>query len=865
VLGYLIMYFFLSFLSGIALFYTFQYFPFLTSTVVLLACLYLFLKRKFFCIAIILLGIGFAFIRYEPHKEMAHISNKEVEVKGIFLSLPIETESGRFRQFFEIKAAMDLKDGERVDELAGREIILFSESEREPEREYELTIKFLRDRTRLNPGRRHTDMLSAKIIEVVDSGNLRTSLYARLQEQRHRLDRFISEHFEKDSAAFIASITTGQRALMDESLRNAFSVTGLAHILSISGTHFGLFSVLLFGIFRLLIAGLPYRILQRITIYLTPSQASALLSFPFMLAYLGLSGGSIPAVRAFIMISLFLIGLLIARKGFWLNSLLFAAFVLTVWNPSVILDLSFQLSFLAVLFIGFAINTIEGDEKQEMKLLEESESPSRLKKVSNYFKNALLLTLSASIGTAPLVAYHFHYFSVISPLSNLLIAPLIGFILIPLSVASSFLFLITGHYMFTPIVSTISDVSISLVKLLSDIPFADIKIPPFPPIIVLLFYAGFIFYFLSGMPKNADRNKKPNNLNEMPKQAWPEEIPKQVRNDTFRVRHDGTVSKGLKIVTLNHALNLIQESFQNLCRHFGGRKRYTLLIPFVPVLIYFSLTIFEKKDLTITFLDVGQGDSSVVELPDGKTLVIDTGRTGRETAGFLTYRGKRTIDALAISHIHPDHTGGLDHLLRKFRVKELWDNGRLIIPEDFSSTVKVRSLTRGDVVEGKGYRIYTLHPYSEFYSVFGSEYVGANNESLVLKIEGKNRSFLFAGDVEEEAEDDMSHLGRWLKSDILKVPHHGGKTSAHEPFLELISPQFAVVSVGRDNRFGHPHREILDMLGEAKIFRTDNDGAIKIKESDKGLEIKIYKDIQLEKTKSIRREVENIKRLFVRW
>jgi competence protein ComEC len=533
--------------------------------------------------------------------------------------------------------------------------------------------------------------------------------------------------------------------------------------------------------------------LQRITIFLTPSQASAILCFPFMLAYLGLSGGSIPAVRSFIMISLFLVGLLIARKGFWLNSLLFAAFVLALWEPGVILNLSFQLSFLAVLFIGFSINTMEDEKRHERGVEGETEFPPRIRKVFIYLKNALLLTLSASIGTAPLVAYHFHYFSIISPLSNLFIAPLIGFILIPLSVVASFLYLITGHYIFTPLVSAVSDVSITLVRLLSHVPFADIKVPAFPPIMVLLFYVGFIFYFLS------------------------------------------------------------------------GEKRYTLIIPFIPIMIFLSLSIFERKELTITYLDVGQGDSSVVELPDGKTIVIDTGRGGRETASFLRYKGKEVVDAIVLSHAHPDHTDGLDYILKRFEVKELWDNGRLVLPEDFVANVKHRALNRGDVVEGKGYGIHVFHPYPEFYTMYGNEYVGANNDSLVLKIKGKNKSFLFAGDVEEEAEEDIMHIGRWLKSDVIKVPHHGGKTSAYEPFFEAVSPQVAVISAGRDNRFGHPHREILDMLNKVKVFRTDTDGAIKIRESGKGLTIKTYKDTQFEKTRSFKREIENIKRVFMVW
>ncbi len=697
------MQFFISFLTGIVLFYSFQYFPFSTVFISVLSSIYLLVKKRLLLILIIISGIAFAFIRYEPVKDIPDICGKGFAVKGIFEYPPTKTESGMFTQDLNIKSAVDIKTGVEVNELTGQEVVLFSDREFNPGTEFKLAIKFLKSRKRLNPGEQSRDNLYANLTDIYNSGNRRISLSSKIQEYRYKLNRYIEENFKKDSGAFIASITTGQRANMDEELRDSFNVTGLAHILSISGTHFGLFSMLLFGMFSFLIKALPYRILQRITIFLTPSQAAAILCFPFMLAYLGLSGASIPAVRSFIMISLFLSGLIINRKGFWLNSLFFAAFIITVWEPEVIFSLSFQLSFLAVLFIGFSIENKE-DEKRDNEKKED-------KKIVRYIKNAVLLTLSASIGTAPLVAYHFHYYSVISPISNLFIAPLIGFVLIPLSVFSSFLFLITGHYMFTPIVSAISDVSLLLVKIFSHIPFADIKIPAFPPIVVLLFYTGFIFYFL---------------------------------------------------------LN---------------KRRYALIIPFVPIIIYLSMSFFERNELNITYLDVGQGDSSVIELPDGKTMVIDTGRTGRETASFLKYRGKKTVDALILSHIHPDHTGGLDYILKRFKVKELWDNGRIIFPDNFTSNINRKTLNRGDIIEGRGYSIYILHPYPEFYTMYGDEYVAANNDSLLLKLKGNSKSFLFSGDVEEEAEKDLLNLRSWLKSDVIKVPHHGGKTSSYESFL----------------------------------------------------------------------------------
>jgi competence protein ComEC len=787
---------FISILAGVSLFYSFQYLPFSTSFAFCVSVVCLLLKKNFLPILMIIVGVGSALLHYEQPKDMSYIAGKEAVVRGIVQSYPIETaENSMFRQTIYIKSAVDSKTGEQLKDLDNQDIFLLSHQEFQPSTEYEIVIKFLSDTTRLNPGSFMNKEIYAKLLEVNRAEQKKISLKSEVQRLRYKLNSHIQENFKKDSAAFITAITTGQRTLMDEDLRNAFNVTGLAHILSISGTHFGLFSVLLFSIFRLIIRALPYRVLQRITILLTPPQAAALVSFPFMLAYFGLSGGSIPAVRSFIMISLFLLGLLIGRKGLWLNSLLFAACILTLWDPKVILDLSFQLSFLAVLFIGFAVETRGDKTKHGAESLEKPKVYLATNKLGRYLWNALFLTVSASVGTAPLVAYHFHYFSIISPLSNLLITPLIGFILIPLSLFSSFLFLLTGNYVFTPIVSAVSDMSISLVRIFSSLPFADIKMPAFPAIVVLLFYTGFLVYFLS------------------------------------------------------------------------GRKRYTLIIPFIPILLYLSFSLSEKKDLSVTYLDVGQGDSAVVELPDKKTIVIDTGRSGRETASYLKYIGKKTIDVLVLSHAHPDHTGGLNYLMKGFHVKECWDNGRLILPETVMSYLRDnhRIFQRGDAVEGKGYNILAFHPYPEFYSMQGNEYVETNNDSLVIRIKGQDKSFLFTGDVEEEAEEDLSSFGKLLQSDVIKVPHHGSRASAYKPFFEIICPQVAVISVGHDNSFGHPHDEMLDALQGAKIFRTDTDGAIKISESIKGFKIKTCRDIQFLKARSFKEEKRNIKKLFETW
>jgi competence protein ComEC len=770
---------FVAFLSGVVFFYAFLYFPFSTLAVSLSASGYLIMRKRFFILIVLISGAAYAFMRYDPPQDMPYIKDT-VMVKGEFTSFPAKTEGGSLKQRFFVRTVEGVfSEGHHLHVPEGKEIVLLSDDAFDMGREYELDITLLKSRKRLNPGELANDDIYAKLKGIRQTGDRRKTLHVIIEESRYRINTYIQEHFKKESAAFLASVTTGQGVTSNDKLMDAFNITGLTHILSISGTHFGLLSVLLFGIFRLIIKVLPYGILQRMTIYLDPSQAAAILCIPFMVIYLGLSGASIPAVRSFLMIGLFLAGLLIGRKGFWLNSLLFAAFVIEVWEPQAIFSLSFQLSFLAVFCIGMAID-------------KEKEEGNKNNKLLRYIRNALLMTLAAAAGTAPLVAYHFHYVSLISPISNLLVAPLIGFILIPLSVISAFSYLLTGYFIFTPLIAVVADASIYLVKIFARIPFADMKIPSFPAGILLLFYAGFIFYLLS--PK----------------------------------------------------------------------RRLLLMIPFIPLLIYMFSVLFEKDKLTVTYLDVGQGDASVIELPDGRTMLVDTGKTGREPASFLKYIGRQRIDILVVSHAHPDHTGGLEYLADRFDVREIWDNGRLVLPDGLAHIIH-RSLNRGDVIEGPGYGISALHPYPEFYTSGGREYDAANNDSLVFRMESGGRSFLFTGDVEKEAEEDILHIGKWLKSDVLKTPHHGGKTSADEAFFRAVSPEAAVISAGRDNSFGHPHQETLDALEGVGIYRTDVDGAINIKAAEKGIEIKTYKDFAIQRAGSFHDEMKNFRKLCETW
>jgi competence protein ComEC len=771
---------FVFFLCGIALYFLFPFFPvtgvfFFTGLAV-----YSLVKRKVFLLAVVAFAVLYAAFRVPLAADAPHIWNREIRATGRFIPRNGTQPAARGIQTFTVDRAFARDTGREIRLLRGKEMGLDTDLEGGFDRRYELLLRTGRDRTRLNPcGAREGRIYGAVSHARVIYGASR-SLSDALNGRRNVLNAYILRRFKGDSAALIASVTTGETSYLGDDLKNAFSVTGLAHLLSISGTHFGLFSVMMFGTFLFAIKRLPYKLLQRLTLSLSPAQASAILCIPLVIMYLGISGARPPAVRSFVMISLFLAGLLIGRKGIWLNSLLCAAFVLSIWNPSVVMDLSFLLSFVAVLFIGFSV---DGREEGYHTAREGN-------RTLRFAKRSLILTLAASMGTFPLVAYHFHRFSVISPPANLVAGPLVGFILVPLSMISSFSYLLSGHYLFAPLVSLCADLSVSLVKLMSRIPYAALRFPSFPPVLCILFYVLFIPYL------------------------------------------------------------------------FFGKAKKLLVLPFIPFLLYILLHTFGKKELSITFLDVGQGDSAVVELPDGKTVVIDTGRTGREAAAFLQCMGKKDIDALVVSHSHPDHSGGVSYIGKRLRVREVWDNGMISYP---GTDLPRRTLERGDIVES-GYCSFTvLHPYRGFYTVAGNVYEEANNSSLVMKISGRRRSFLFTGDVEEEAEEDISHLGKWLPSDVIKIPHHGSRTAANDDFLSAVSPSVAVISAGRENSFGHPSREVLEKLYGRKVYRTDIDGAIKMTETGDGLEIKTFRGFALQRADSINQELRNLRRLFSSW
>jgi competence protein ComEC len=633
----------------------------------------------------------------------------------------------------------------------------------------------------------------AERLELVQRSS--SAYVARLSALKTSLAAHIDRTMPSPAAAITQEMVLGISGGLTPQVREAFAASGTAHLTSVSGLHVGFVYTAVFFVLKYGLLQLRFRLLEPFSGGPRPSKLAAAGGLLAVLGYACLVGSNLPTIRSTLMIATYVTAYLLDRDGDpWQTTALAALLLLSV-QPLSLFDIGFQLSFAGVLAILYAQRFLHPPDTIPVTELEVSSLRLRF---NTKLREAVMISTFASLGTAPLVLYVFQRLPLIAPLANIVVMPFAS-IAVPLALLASFL---------AEVSQPLGGVLLGLTGL-----------------VVTAMYT--LIAFFAATPYAAPRL--------------------------------GMVA--LPVIVLAYG-TLVLMPYSRVCRaaRWGA---ITGVVVIVAWLTWPWLMPERSGQLEVTFLDVGQGDASVIRFPRGSAMLIDGGGSYRDdfdvgarvVAPFLWYQGMRRVDYVVATHPHPDHAKGLGYILSDFRVRQFWDNGDQSTAPWYD---KLRQMAMAQhmyrnvghngpaAVTIDGVALELLHPTPTFQPHMkrrgSSEDAAENNRSLVVKLTYGAISILFTGDIEQEAERFLLQSGHNLRATILKVPHHGSRTSSSEPFVRAVNPNVAVISVQRDSRFGHPHPVVVDRytaLG-THILRTDAHGAITIRTDGHTVSIKPY-------------------------
>lgn len=518
-------------------------------------------------------------------------------------------------------------------------------------------------------------------------------------------------------------------------------------------------------------------IILGITFILSKSKISKkwvyILTIFILILFMFITNFTSSVTRACFMSIIVLSANLIYRKPDIWTSITISLLVILIFNPFAINEIGLQLSYLGTIGIILFNKNVES-------FLDKININNRISKL-------LSVTISAQIMIMPIMAYKFNTISLTFFISNILASPFLGINII-LGFITIFVSLISFNLakMLTILLNFSLKILIFISEFTSKIPLSSILIKT-PNVFIIISIYGFSLIF------NYIYSIYDSNLN-------------------LRLFQKYLLNK----INLKKILSII----------------LIIIIIFNVFLLSYSAI---PKDLRIYFIDVGQGDSCLIIAPNNKKVLIDGGEGEPEVLlSYLLDRRIKTLDYIMISHFDSDHCNGLIEVIKNLNVKNILISKQAYFSDEYKNIASIINSKKIKVIfvkQGDNLRIDKNVNLKIFYPTGELEYDDLNNNSIVAKLIYNSFSILFTGDIEKSEKDliDKYKNGE-LKSDILKIAHHGSKTSSSEEFLEAVEPKIALIGVGKNNTFGHPNNEVIKRLEEinCKIYRTDEMGEIQI-------------------------------------